>query len=66
VEGTIIVVNCFVPMAFLGACIDCFSDSSRYWNIAERNKICDISTVHNFHDTRTEFQKFILKTKFVL
>lgn len=48
---------------FLGAYIDCYSASSRYWNTEVRNKVCDISTVHNFHDTRNEFQKFIFKTK---
>jgi hypothetical protein len=52
---TLIVVSC----AFLAASIDCYFASSRYWNVEVRNKVCDISALHNFYDTRTEFKKFI-------
>ena len=56
-------MNCIELRAFVGVCIDCYFASARYWKVEVRNKIRDISTVHNFHDTRTEFKKFILKTK---
>ena len=62
----IVVVNCIVLNAFLGACVQCYSAISQYWNVEVRNTVCDISTVHRFDDTRTEFQKFILKTIFFL